>query len=178
MGSDYYFDISPILGWTVILVAGRRYTQDCQLLSALVAPYNKLLWATIFEMPQKYHTVKALALLCTWPIPSTVERSHSSDSENISNGPGRLGMSEIDPTFLLSGIMMQIAMQTGLHRSFHAQDFIQQTRNIAQAEVEDRRLAWAVCNIVSQRFVKRPCSVPCCYGTFQMTESQQLNTFY
>jgi hypothetical protein len=140
MGSDYYFDLSPVLGWAVIVVAARRYTKDGQLLSKLTARYNKLLWATISEMPQKYHTVKALALLCTWPMPSTVESSNKNGKEKVENGPGRLGLSEIDPTFMLSGIMVQIAMQTGLHSSLHTQDFIQQTRSVTQAEMEDRQL--------------------------------------
>jgi hypothetical protein len=150
MGSDFYFDISPTLGWTVILVAARRNTEDGQLFSKLAAPYHKLLWATIAEMPQKYHTVKALSLLCTWPMPSTPELFSKSNSELIGPGLARLGLSELDPTFMLSGIMMQIAMQTWLHRSYHVQECIQQIRSIDQAEIEDRQLTWAVCNIVSQ----------------------------
>lgn len=115
-----------------------------------MGPYKRLLWATISEMPQKYHTVKALALLCTWPMPSTWKISGKNSNETIGSG---LGLSEIDPTFMLSGIMVQVAMQTGLHKASHTQEFFRQTRNIAQAEVDDRQLTWVLCNIVSQRFV-------------------------
>lgn len=66
---------------------------------------------------------------------------------------GGLGLSETDPTYMHSGIMMQIALQTGLHRPMHAQDFIRQTRDISEAEINDRKLTWAVCNIVAQRYL-------------------------
>jgi len=151
VGSDFYFNTSPILGWTVVLVAARRYTQQEHLLIALIHPYRKLLWSTISEMPQKYHTVKALALLCTWPIPSTAEMGNNVGTEKPGPGLSRLGLSELDPTFMLSGIMMQIATQTGLYITSQMQDTTQQ-RNSGKAEIEDRQLTWAACNIVSQRY--------------------------
>ncbi|RAL60830.1 hypothetical protein DID88_010155 [Monilinia fructigena] len=61
-----------------------------------------------------------------------------------------MGLSELDPTWMLSGIMMQIALQTGMHRPRHAQDFLKQTRDVSEAELRDRKLIWAMCNIVSQ----------------------------
>lgn len=137
----------------MVLVASRRYIQDGQLLTELTAPYNRLLWATISQMPQTYHNTKALALLCTWPIPMISPISSTNGHEKVGKGLSRLGLGEIDPAFMLSGIMMQIAIQTGIHRSSHAQDFIEQVRNVTQAERDDRQLTWAVCNIVSQRFV-------------------------
>jgi hypothetical protein len=133
----------------VILVAARRYTQDGQLLSTLASPYHRLLWATISKMPQKYYTVKALALLCTWPMPSTAEIASKNSTEKAGSGLTRLGLSELDPTFMLAGIMMQIALLAGLHRSSHTQHYDQQ--GITQAEMDDRHFTWAVCNIVSQR---------------------------
>jgi hypothetical protein len=65
----------------------------------------------------------------------------------------RHGLSETDPTYLICGIMMQIALQTGLHRPLHASDFSEQTRDVSEAEIEDRKLTWAICNIVCQGFV-------------------------
>lgn len=146
---DHYFSLSPVLAWTVVLIASRRYPQDPLLLTKLSTPYKKLLWAIVSEMPQKYHTVKALSLLCTWPIPLVMDMSKRNRSERLGGG---LGLSEMDPTFMFTGIMMQIALQTGLHRPLHAQDFIKQTRDVSDAEINDRKLTWAVCNIVSQGF--------------------------
>jgi hypothetical protein len=115
-----------------------------------MAPCHRLLWATVSKMPQRYYTVKALALLCTWPIPSTAEIASKNSTEKVGSGLTRLGLSELDPTFMLSGIMMQIAIQTGLHKSSHTENYIRQGI-ITQAEVDDRHMTWAVCNIVSQR---------------------------
>jgi hypothetical protein len=82
-------------------------------------------------MPQVYHVVKALCLLCTWPLP-------------VAN-------SSVDPNFLLIGIMMQIALQSGLHRPAHARDFGRNINRISDAEVRDRTWTWCACNIVVQR---------------------------
>jgi hypothetical protein len=103
-------------------------------------------------MPQNYNTAKALALLCTWPMPSTAEIATKSSTDKVGVGLSRLGLSELDPTFMLSGIMMQIAMQTGLHVSSQGQDLAQQTRSFEKADLKDRQLTWAVCNIVTQGY--------------------------
>ena len=103
-------------------------------------------------MPQKYYTVKALALLCMWPIPSTAEMGNKKGTEKPGPGLSRLGLSELDPTFMLSGIMMQIAMQTGLYISSQLHELTQQYRNSGKPDIEDRQLTWAVCNIVSQGY--------------------------
>lgn len=105
-------------------------------------------------MPQSYHVVKVLSLICTWPIPLFKDAK-----ENALRG-GKIGLSEMDPTFMNSGIMMQIAMQTGLHRAHHANDFIQQTRAVSSVEVEDRKSTWAICNIVSQGYVNTSFQFP------------------
>ncbi len=91
----------------------------------------RLVWSTVSEVPQNYHVVKALALLCTWPFPTSSTTT--------------------DPTFMLCGVMMQIAMQIGLHRPSHAQDFTKFKIELREADLKDRVRTWAVCNIVGQR---------------------------
>jgi hypothetical protein len=147
LNHQHYFKLSPLLGWTVALIGARRYPQDPDLLWKLSGPYKKLLWANFAEMPHTYHIVKALSLLCTWPIPMVMDTK-----KNVQLG-GKLGLSELDPTFMNCGIMLQIALETGLHRPLHALDFIKQTRDVSEAEIEDRKLTWAICNIVSQGLV-------------------------
>ncbi|SLM39609.1 c6 transcription factor [Lasallia pustulata] len=128
---DYYYDASPLLFWTVVAVAARRYHVDANLLNSLIAPMSRLLWATISDVPQSYHVVKALCILCTWPLPISSTSS--------------------DPTFMLSGLMMQIAMQIGLHRPSHAQDFTKFRVELREEELKDRVKTWATCNVVAQR---------------------------
>ncbi|KAI9740821.1 MAG: hypothetical protein M1818_004426 [Claussenomyces sp. TS43310] len=130
MTADHYFSLSPLLGWTIVLIASRRSPHEPTLMGTLSTAYNKLLWASISEMPQAYHVVKALCLICMWPLP--------------------INSSSIDPTFMISGIMMQIALQTGLHRPSHAQDFGKYVKEVNESEIRDRALTWAACNIIFQ----------------------------
>ncbi|KMP04662.1 Zn(II)2Cys6 transcriptional activator [Coccidioides immitis H538.4] len=126
-----YFSTSPLLFWTIISVGARRYQSDATLLNSLAGPVMRLVWSTLADVPQSYHIVKALALLCTWPFPTS--------------------STSTDPTFMLCGMMMQMALQIGLHRPSHAQDFTKFRVEFREGELKDRITTWAICNIVSQR---------------------------
>lgn len=128
---DSYYDSSPLLFWIIISVAARHYSPDPSLLPSLSTPISHLLWANLADVPQSYIVVKALCILCTWPLPI------SSTSK--------------DPTFMLHGLMMQIAMQIGLHRPSHAQDFARFKVEFREEELKDRVKTWVACNMVSQR---------------------------
>ena len=52
---------------------------------------------------------------------------------------------------MVSGLMMQIAMQIGLHRPSHAQDFTKFHVELRHDELRDRVKTWAACNVVVQR---------------------------
>jgi len=131
---DHYYQSSRLLFWAVISVASRRYTSDLSLLPSLAISVRRLLWSVLQSIPQNYHDVKALCLLCTWPFPM-------SSSSN-------------DPTFMLSGTMMHLAMQVGLHRPSQAQDFSQFKIRLPPEDLQDRALTWMTCKIVAQRYVK------------------------
>ncbi|KAF7935338.1 uncharacterized protein EAE97_008245 [Botrytis byssoidea] len=143
---DQTFAQDPVLGWGIVLVSARRYPQDPTLVLNLSKAYMKFLWNSISDMPQRASSIKALALLCTWPVP-LIRGFTKSRNDKAS---ATMGLSELDPTWMLSGIMMQISLQTGMHRPRHAQDFLKQTRDVSEAELSDRKLTWALCNIVSQ----------------------------
>ncbi|KAL8847685.1 MAG: hypothetical protein Q9221_007287 [Calogaya cf. arnoldii] len=128
---DAYFTMSSLLPWIIISVAARHYPPDPNLLPSLSAPTSRRLWATLADVPQNYVVVKALCILCTWPLPVSSTSS--------------------DPTFMLSGLMMQIAMQIGLHRPSHAQDFARFKEDLRDEELRDRVKTWVACNMISQR---------------------------
>ena len=128
---DEFYESSPLLFWIMISVAARHHDQT--LLNSLCAPLSELLWKTLADVPQNYIVVKALCIICTWPLPVSSTSS--------------------DPTFMLSGLMMQIAMQIGLHRPSHAQDFTKIRIELREEEVRDRVRIWAACNGVAQRYV-------------------------
>ncbi|ORY06882.1 hypothetical protein BCR34DRAFT_489775 [Clohesyomyces aquaticus] len=120
---------SKLLFWAIISVAARHYEADPGLLDLLKRPLTELIWKEIRETPN-HHVVKALCLLCTWPLPARTTVK--------------------DPTFMLSGVMMQIAMQIGLHRPTHPQDFARTKVRVRPEDINDRLRTWAVCNIVAQ----------------------------
>lgn len=59
---------------------------------------------------------------------------------------------------MLSGLMMQIAMQLGLHRPVQAEEFTT-FQMAAQGEaLKDRLHTWIICNMVAQKYVHRQIS--------------------
>ncbi|KAM0112767.1 hypothetical protein ACP6JB_001505 [Aspergillus fumigatus] len=131
---DDYYSVSPLLFWTIISVGARRYQTDTHLLNSLAGPVTRLVWSTLADIPQSYHVVKALCLLCSWPFPTS--------------------STSTDPTFMLCGMMMQVAMQLGLHRPSHTQDFSKFRVELIEEELRDKVRTWAICNVVAQRYVR------------------------
>ena len=70
-------------------------------------------------------------MLCVWPLP--------------------ISSTSTDPTLMISGLMLQVAMQIGLHRPSHAQDFSKFRVDLREEELKDRVKTWAACNVVAQR---------------------------
>lgn len=126
---DFWTD-HPLLHWTILVTAARRYEGKVGLFMELQRPLEEILWTTLSQVPQAYHVVKALAILCTWPLP-TSSTSH-------------------EPTMMLCGVMFQLAMQYGLHRPSHAQDFMRFRIDLKNEDIADRLNTWATVNIVAQ----------------------------
>jgi len=128
--STTYFGFSPLLYWTILVVASRRYEGRSGLLSELKQPLHQLLWDTISSVPQTYHVVKALCLICAWPLPTS--------------------STSLDPSMVICGNMVQIAMQFGLHRPSHAQDFSRTKLVLREEDIKDRMDTWVAVNIIAQ----------------------------
>lgn len=129
---DQYKQQHPLLFWSIISVAARRFSpSDCPgLLTSLAGPLTHFLWTTIGEVPSNYHVVKAMCLLCAWPLPTSTSTS--------------------DPTHILCGVMMKTATGIGLHRPNHIRDFSRFSVELNKEQLADRVTTWAVCNIVAQ----------------------------
>ena len=116
----------------MIAVAARHYSTLPSILRSLSGAVSRLLWATVADVPQSYYVVKALCILCIWPLP--------------------ISSTSADPTFMIAGLVMQISMQIGLHRPSHAQDFSKFKVELRDEELRDRVKTWAACNVVAQRY--------------------------
>ena len=127
---DQYYQQNSLLYWSIVSVAARRYAPDPTLLNTLGGPLTRLLWQTIGDVPSSHFVVKALCLLCTWPLPTST--------------------STADPTHILCGVMMKTATGIGLHRPNHINDFSRIPLDLNKEQLHDRVTTWAVCNIVAQ----------------------------
>ena len=129
---DQYYQQHALLFWSIIAVAARRYNpaNAPDFLANLSTPLNRFLWTTIGEVPSSYYVVKAMCLLCAWPLPTSTSTS--------------------DPTHILCGVMMKTATGIGLHRPNHIQDFSRVSVELNKEQLSDRVTTWAVCNIVAQ----------------------------
>ncbi|KAL1305699.1 hypothetical protein AAFC00_007289 [Neodothiora populina] len=125
-----FFNLHPLLHWAVITVASRHYAALPTLLQELKEPLTEFLWYTISKVPQTYHVVKALCLICAWPLPTN--------------------STSADPSMMICGSMIQLAMQFGLHRPAHAQDFSRFKIELREEDIRDRMNTWVVCNLVAQ----------------------------
>lgn len=129
---EQYYQQHPLLFWSIIAVAARRFSpvNSPNLISNLSAPLSRFLWTTIGEVPSSYYVVKAMCLLCAWPLPTSTTTS--------------------DPTHILCGVMMKTATGIGLHRPNNIQDFSRVSLELNKEQLSDRVTTWAVCNIVAQ----------------------------
>jgi hypothetical protein len=112
------------------MIGARRFEREPSLRSTLTPDYVRLMWSSISDVPQTYHIVKALCLICFWPIPT----------DALSK----------DPTSQLAALMMQIALQNMLHLDHRAQ--VPFRGELSELEQKDRLMTWAACNIVAQRY--------------------------
>ncbi|KAJ5037526.1 uncharacterized protein L3040_007698 [Drepanopeziza brunnea f. sp. 'multigermtubi'] len=127
---DAYYAQHPLLFWSIVTVAARRYTADPGLLTAVTGPLTRLLWQTVGDVPANHYIVKALCLICTWPLPTSTTST--------------------DPTHILCGVMMKTATGIGLHRPNNTQDFSRVSIDLNREQLHDRVVTWAVCNVVAQ----------------------------
>ncbi|KAL5342633.1 hypothetical protein BJX70DRAFT_301569 [Aspergillus crustosus] len=152
---EEYYTVSPLLFWTIISVGARRYQTDSNLLNSLAGPVTRLVWSTLADVPQSYHVVKALCVLCSWPFPTS--------------------STSTDPTFMLCGLMIQIAMQLGLHRPSHTQDFSKYRVELIEEELRDKVRTWAICNIVAQRVATGYGQPPCTLYDWTLSSQESMD---
>ncbi|OAP60578.1 hypothetical protein AYL99_05580 [Fonsecaea erecta] len=125
-----YYDSSILLFWSIISVASRRYQSDPTLLTRLARAVTDLLWKSLQSIPHSLGVIQSLVLLCTWPFPTS--------------------SSTTDPTYMLSGMIIQLSIQMGLHRPRSPLDFTKFRVKLSTRDVEDRRRTWIAGNVVTQ----------------------------
>lgn len=129
--ADAYYSLSPLLFWTIISVASRRWEQDEALFRFLVSPVSRLVWDTTQVLPNKLSSVQALLLLCTWPFPTTSLWQ--------------------EPTPIWSAMACSMAQQLGLPSADRGAEFSRVKTGVDACHEDERLRTWAACAVVAQK---------------------------
>ena len=132
---DEYYAASSLLFWVIATVGARHNTRYPLLLNSMSGPVTRLLWATIAGLPQNFIVVKALCILIIWPMP--------------------ISSSSSDPTFLLSGLAIQLSLSYGIQWPLHSQAYTKVRIELREEDLKDRVRTWAACNVAAQRYVRK-----------------------
>ncbi|QRD89666.1 Zn(II)2Cys6 transcription factor [Aspergillus flavus] len=127
-----YYAQCPFLFWAVIGVACRTYPKNPTLLTALARSITDMALLSLASTSAPWHIIQALLLFLTWPLPKDNTRP--------------------ELTFPLSGSMLHIAMQNGLHIPMSSHEFTKKRIPApSEAELVRRAELWTRCVIVYQR---------------------------
>ncbi|GKZ58544.1 hypothetical protein AnigIFM49718_004369 [Aspergillus niger] len=130
---NVYYTHSPFLFWSIVGIASRTYSKNPTLLTALARNINEMALLSIISGSSAWHCIQGLLLVLTWPFPKDATMA--------------------DVTFPLSGMLLHIAMQNGLHIPMSSHEFSKRKRLPAPSEAEMIRRSelWAHCVIIYQR---------------------------
>lgn len=127
-----FYQHAPFLFWVVVSIGSRRYTLQPTLTLILALPVTQLALQSIMVRTKPIERMKGLILLLKWPFPC--------------NSLYR------DPSFLLSGTLLHMAMQCGLHAPTFSQDFSKTYLKLPEQELIWRAEMWAYVVITYQRY--------------------------
>ena len=120
---------SPLLFWTIVAIGSRKYPDDPTVLSLLAPRLLRMVRNAVFS--RDLPTIQAFLLLCVWPLPV----------DTLDN--------DISP--VLIGVILQLAMNIGLHLHGDGQDFSRTTLNPDSGEETLRSKLWMSSLITIQR---------------------------
>jgi hypothetical protein len=127
-----FYQCSNFLFWAIIGTASRNYDRDPTLLDCVGEKILNLALMTL-RYPNVY-TIKGLLLVMTWPLPRAAGTT--------------------DVTYAISGSLLHMAIQIGLHIPTSSQDFSRVKVNLTEAEIRKRAELWGFCVLTYQRYEK------------------------
>jgi len=124
---------SPVLFWVVVSIGCRKLSIFPSLISALSPRVFSLILSSLNARFKPLESIKALLLLLEWPFPST--------SYNC------------DPSFVLSGALIHMAMQSGLHTPCLSMEALKLDirSSFVDSTAVERAQLWAYVVIIYQR---------------------------
>ncbi|KAF2423645.1 hypothetical protein EJ08DRAFT_441801 [Tothia fuscella] len=120
---------STFLFWAIIGTASRNFARDPTLLDCVG---DKILNLALMSLRYpSVATIKGLLLVMTWPLPRAIGTT--------------------DVTYAISGSLLHIAIQIGLHIPTSSQDFSRVKINLSDSEIAKRAELWGYCVLTYQR---------------------------
>ncbi|KKK16620.1 hypothetical protein ARAM_000512 [Aspergillus rambellii] len=127
-----YYTQSPFLFWAIVGVACRTYPKNPTLMQALAKGIIEMALLSTVSPCAPWHSIQGILLVLTWPFPKENERS--------------------DAVFPLSGLLLHMAMQHGLHIPLSSHEFYKANLPApSELDIIRRSELWAHCVIVYQR---------------------------
>jgi hypothetical protein len=124
-----YYQRSTFLFWAIIGTASRNFARDPTLLDCLG---DKILNLALMSLRHpSVSTIKGLLLVMTWPLPRAAGST--------------------DVTYAISGSLLHMAIQIGLHIPTSSQDFSRVKVNLSDYEIAKRAELWGYCVLTYQR---------------------------
>lgn len=116
----------------IVGIASRTYHRNPTLLTALGHSINEMALLSVTSTSAPWHVIQGLLLILTWPFPKESSKS--------------------DITFPLSGMLLHIAMQNGLHIPMSCHEFSKVKMSApSEADMIRRSELWAHCIVAYQR---------------------------
>lgn len=120
---------SPFLFWAITGTASRGYQKDPTLFDRVG---DKVLDLALMSLRRPHlPTIEGLLLVLTWPIPRSAKTT--------------------DVSYAITGSLLHMAIQNGLHIPTSSQDFSRVKINLTEAEIKKRALLWGYCVLTYQR---------------------------
>jgi hypothetical protein len=130
-----YHDRSPFLFWTMACT-GARHFHNADYFRKAANKVRELVGTYLLQIHDPIPTIQAILILCLWPLP--VDSMWK------------------DPSHALAGAAMQLAVQNGLHKVKHEQDFRKTRVHMNGHTTVFRARLWLHCVILFQRFAEIP----------------------
>ncbi|KAK0621262.1 hypothetical protein B0T17DRAFT_591184 [Bombardia bombarda] len=128
---DACYKRGPVLFWTIIMTACRRYARDSTVYQFLQDKILPEIWGQVSQPPLRLPTINALLLLATWPFPTIRFLS--------------------DPSLVFVGIALNSAFLSGLHTGYGSHPEFKALFHTFDTTDEEACFTWAACAIVSHR---------------------------
>ncbi|CRG86076.1 hypothetical protein PISL3812_03079 [Talaromyces islandicus] len=124
---------SPVLFWVVVSIGARKNLAHPNLITALSSRVSPLILTSLSTRTRSLEAIKAMLLLMEWPFPSNPYQG--------------------EPSFVLSGALVHMAMQNGLHTPYLSKDVpkLEAQSSFMESSTVERIRLWAYVVIVYQR---------------------------